>query len=65
MDNRKELKDYFNDIEEWENSFYCNCGYDTFEYFNYQRTVPNGEVWDCQNCGSELLVRVQPNEDDY
>lgn len=56
---------YYKDIEEWEASFYCNCGEDTYENFTHQRTVSNGEVWGCQECGSECLVKEQPNEDDY
>lgn len=59
------MEDYLKDIEDWESSFCCNCGEDTFEKFTWQRSVSNGEVWECEDCGSECLVDHQPNEDDY
>jgi transcription elongation factor Elf1 len=60
----KTNKDFFKDIDEYEKQFYCNeCG--EHQYFNYDRTVSNGEIWNCGNCETELIVNEKPNEDDY
>ena len=59
------MNEYLKDIEEWENSFYCNCGEGIFENFNYKRSASSGEIWDCTECDFECLVSSQPNEDDY
>lgn len=57
---------YFEDLEKWENEFYCNeCGCDKVTGFYYDRTVANGEVWICKNCKTEDLVSEKPNEDNY
>ena len=60
-------KDYNEDLKEWENSFNCGyCGIEgTHKDFTYQRTVANGEVWECRNCNKETLVAEKQNEDDY
>lgn len=56
--------DYFEDLEKWENSFYCNeCGCDDVTGFIYDRTVANGEVWHCKRCKIETIVSDKPNED--
>ena len=60
------MEEYFEDIEEWENSFECNNCYEhEQENFVYDRTVSNGEVWHCKNCKTGILVNKEPNEDDY
>ena len=57
---------YFQDLEKWENSFYCNeCGSDKVTDFSYSRTVSNGEVHACKNCKTETVVSEKPNEDKY
>jgi hypothetical protein len=57
---------YFEDLEKWENSFYCNeCGCDKITDFAYDRTVSNGEVWHCKHCKTETIVDNKPNEDRY
>lgn len=57
---------YFDDLEKWENGFYCNeCGCDKITYFAYDRTVANGEVWYCKHCKTETVVGNKPNEDRY
>jgi uncharacterized phage protein (TIGR01671 family) len=62
----KTIKNYFDDIEKWENSFYCNeCGYDKITDFIHARNVANGEVWYCKNCKTEIRVNDKPNEDNY
>jgi len=59
-------KNYFDDLEKWENSFYCNeCGCDKITDFAYDRTVSNGEVWHCKHCKTETNVSDKPNEDNY
>jgi hypothetical protein len=57
---------YFDDLEKWENSFYCNeCGCDEITDFAYDRTVANGEVWHCKHCKTETVAGNKPNEDRY
>jgi DNA-directed RNA polymerase subunit RPC12/RpoP len=63
---QKSINRYFDDLEEWENSFSCNeCGCDNITDFTYDRTVANGEVWICKYCKTERLVKNKPNEDRY
>lgn len=58
--------DFFEAMEKWEKSFYCNeCGCDEIKDFSYDRTVSNGEVWICRNCKTETVVDNKPNEDTY
>ena len=59
--------DYFEDLENWENSFSCGgCGIESDSSdFIYQRTCASGEVWECKSCGYENQVEEKPNEDDY
>jgi len=60
------MENYLEDLDNWENSFYCNeCGCDKFTDFKYDRTVSNGEVWSCKNCNTETVVEEKPNEDNY
>lgn len=57
---------YFDDLEKWENGFYCNeCGCDKMTDFVYDRTVANGEVWHCKNCKTDTIAGNKPNEDRY
>jgi hypothetical protein len=57
---------YFDDLEKWMNSFYCNeCGCDKITDFAYDRTVSNGQVWHCKHCETEIVVGNKPNEDKY
>jgi hypothetical protein len=57
---------YFDDLAKWENCFYCNeCGCDKITDFVYDRTVANGEVWQCRQCKTETVVGDMPNEDRY
>ena len=59
-------KDFFDDLEKWENSFYCNeCGCDKITDFHYSRTVANGEVWCCRHCKSETVAGDKPKEENY
>lgn len=58
--------DFFEDIDIYHDSFDCNeCGGFGIENFRYDRTVANGEVWNCKKCNAELLTMEQPNEDNY
>jgi predicted SprT family Zn-dependent metalloprotease len=60
------MRDYFVDLEKWENSFYCNeCNCYEIKDFAFDRTVANGEVWHCKNCKNEIMVNDKPNEDNY
>ena len=60
------IRNYFDDLEKWENSFYCNeCGCDEVKDFAYDRTVANGEVWHCKRCKTETVQGNKPNEDNY
>ena len=58
--------DFEEKIHEYENSFNCNeCGEDKKEGFTYDRTVSNGEIWNCKNCKTELVTPEEPNEDKF
>jgi hypothetical protein len=60
------LDKYFEDLEKWEHSFYCNeCGCDEISDFAYDRTMSSGEVWHCKRCKTETITGNKPNEDDY
>ena len=61
------MNEYFDDLEQWENSFSCGaCGIDSdVTDFLFERRCANGEVWSCKSCGHENLVDDQPNEDNY
>ena len=60
------MKDFFEELEKWENSFYCNeCGADKNTDFIYDRTVANGEFWHCRHCKTETIVEDKPNEDTF
>ena len=63
---KRGIDEYFDDLEKWEESFYCNeCGYDKITDFAYDRTVANGEVWYCKHCKTETVAGNKPNEDRY
>lgn len=56
-------KNYYKDLEKYDDEIYCNtCG--SVDVY-YQRSVANGEVWECKLCGQEVLTSHKPNEDDY
>ena len=56
-----EMNNYLEEIEEWENSFECNeCGNNDHNNYIYDRTVANGEVWHCKDCGNEIMVEEMP-----
>jgi len=58
--------DYFEALEQWEKSIYCNeCGEDDFKKFSYSRTVANGDCFYCKNCKTETVHGFRPNEDTY
>lgn len=60
------INKYFEDLDKWENSFYCNeCGCDKITDFAYDRTVANGQVWHCKRCKTETVVGDKPDEDNY
>ena len=51
------MNNYLEEIEEWEESFGCNeCGNNDYNNYTYDRTVSNGEVWHCKDCGNEIMV---------
>ena len=55
------MNNYLEEIEEWENSFECNeCGNNDHNNYIYDRTVANGEVWHCKDCGNEIMVEEMP-----
>lgn len=59
-------RDFDKDMEQYEESLYCNeCGNDDENTFNYNRTVANGEVWNCKICNKENLTPEKPNADLY
>lgn len=64
--NKCGLNKYFEDLEKWENSFYCNeCGCDERSDFYYTRSVANGDVYVCRKCKTETVFGNKPNEDNY
>lgn len=57
------MDNYIKKIEEWEDSFVCmNCDALDHTDFYYDRTVANGEVWNCKHCGEETMVDEMPKE---
>jgi len=60
------FKDYFADLDKWENSFYCNeCGNSEHHNFAYNFTTSNSEVWHCKICKTDTQVSFKPKEDNY
>ena len=59
--------EYLKDLQDYENSFYCNsCGYENGkEGWVYNRTVANGDCWFCPSCKTEIVHQEEPNEDNY
>lgn len=58
------MEDFFEDLDKYLESLYCiECGQD--ENLKYDRTVSNGEIWICPNCGHTIIVNHRPNEDNY
>jgi len=61
-----EIRDFDTDIEKYENELYCSmCGNDDKKTFIYDRSVANGEIWNCKDCGKENIVNHEPKADDY
>jgi transcription elongation factor Elf1 len=65
MENK--IKDFDKDLQRYESQLYCtDCGNDKVDKtFIYNRTVANGEVWNCKECGKENLTDEKPNADNY
>ena len=63
----KSLGKYEKDLQQYEDSLYCtDCGNDKVDKtFIYSRTVANGEIWDCRECGKENMSNQKPNPDNY
>lgn len=60
------INQYLKDLENWENSLYCNeCGNCNRNNFSYGRSVANRQVIFCKDCETDFIKGRKPNEDNY